>query len=472
MKTISRWSFRLLKWLILIVVVSWLITRLDHLWPWAVESTYERIRDDSDFESRLVRYAVLGQRGELVLKAVAPGSQTLWDIISVAKSRDNTWRLLTRTLENKASGTGIALDALSIVIERAAKLADSFEDVQQLTEVASASTSFRLGQNQASLVIFGEQCGGPGAQALSNIRIDLDTLAANVRSLNLNFTKLMADLSQTANSGGLDAELARMLHSSLLSLRQPLIDFDHDVQSLRSDVAEDVGTMQSIHWRVVLVSTADEILTKISFLPRIREWARTVWDNLRLAFYLGVALVVAGIAFNLGDWYDRRRATHKKPEIRVVMQQPPAPQQEQVRRRVVEPRNVEPSESHPPRKPPVRRVQQAAPPAAAVASVERRALGGSLVPQSGHGAGQPIPLPSHGKVTLGSGPGNEVKVADTAASPYHASISAARTCYFVQDLDSTGGTFVNGERLSGARRLQSGDVISIGSEEFTFAEGS
>jgi pSer/pThr/pTyr-binding forkhead associated (FHA) protein len=467
MKTISRWSFRLLRWLIVIVVLSWLISRLDLLWPWVIESTYERIQGDPDFDSRLVGYAVLGQRAESVLKTVAPGSKPLYDLISVAKNNENTWKLLTGTLERNAPGTGIALDALALVVEKAAKLTDSFHNAQQLTEVASAITNFRLNPSQASLTILGEQCGGPGAQALSDIRLDVDALADGVRSLNLNFARLMEQLGRAGNSSGLDAQLARALYSSLLALQQPLMEFDHDVQSLRSDLGRDLDTMQSIQWRVILVTKADEVISGIPGLATIRGWARTVWNSLHLALYVAVALLVSGLAFNVGDWYDRRRARRKQPEIRVIMQQPPAPRPEPVSSSDVGTR-----ESQPRTEPATRRVQPPAPPLVTTRSSRRAVLKGSLVRQSGPGTGQAIPLPSQGKVTLGSGPGNEVKVTGTAVSTYHAAICAARTCYFVQDLESTGGTFVNGERLSGARRLQSGDIISIGDEDLEFMEGS
>jgi len=468
MKTISRWSFRFLWLLILIVALSWLITRLDLLWPWAIDSTRERIDADPDFESRLVRYASLGQTAERVLTTVAPGSETLYDIISVAKNRENTWKLLTNTLEKKVSGLGIALDTLSYVIEKVDKLRGSFQAVQQLTEVAAAGSNFRFNPSQASLIALGEQSGGSGAQALSDIRLDLDGLADGVRSLNQNLDRLADELGRTGNSSGLDAELARRLYPSLLVLDQPLQELDHNVQSLRSDLARDVGTLQSIHWRVLLASTADKIAAKIPALPTIREWARTVWSNLRLALYVAVTLLVSGIAFNIGDWYDRRRIMHRQPEIRVVVQQPPASRPEPVSRR----QEVRPKELQPTPEPVVRDVQQAAPPANPAPSSRRTALEGFLLRRGSHGVSQVVPLPSQGKITLGSGPGNEVKIAGAGVSPYHAAICAARTCYFIQDLDNTGGTTVNGEKLTGDRQLQSGDVIAIGNEEFEFTDQS
>jgi pSer/pThr/pTyr-binding forkhead associated (FHA) protein len=38
----------------------------------------------------------------------------------------------------------------------------------------------------------------------------------------------------------------------------------------------------------------------------------------------------------------------------------------------------------------------------------------------------------------------------------------------VEDLNSTNGTFVNGERLSGSRPLHPGDVVTIGQTQLTY----
>jgi pSer/pThr/pTyr-binding forkhead associated (FHA) protein len=42
----------------------------------------------------------------------------------------------------------------------------------------------------------------------------------------------------------------------------------------------------------------------------------------------------------------------------------------------------------------------------------------------------------------------------------------------VEDLHSTNGTYVNGERLAGSHRLQPGDVITIGQTQLTYEAGS
>ena len=40
-------------------------------------------------------------------------------------------------------------------------------------------------------------------------------------------------------------------------------------------------------------------------------------------------------------------------------------------------------------------------------------------------------------------------------------------CY-IEDLDTTNGTFVNGVKMTGRRRISDGDVVTAGREKFIF----
>jgi pSer/pThr/pTyr-binding forkhead associated (FHA) protein len=53
-------------------------------------------------------------------------------------------------------------------------------------------------------------------------------------------------------------------------------------------------------------------------------------------------------------------------------------------------------------------------------------------------------------------------VSDEHASSHHALFQAAHSFWFVQDLDSTNGTWLNGRRIYAAQRLKKGDKIKIG----------
>lgn len=63
---------------------------------------------------------------------------------------------------------------------------------------------------------------------------------------------------------------------------------------------------------------------------------------------------------------------------------------------------------------------------------------------------------------IGQDPNADVVIADSDVAPQHASLVLADDGVIVEDLGSTGGTFVNGSRITGPRRLQVGDRIQVG----------
>jgi S1-C subfamily serine protease len=68
-------------------------------------------------------------------------------------------------------------------------------------------------------------------------------------------------------------------------------------------------------------------------------------------------------------------------------------------------------------------------------------------------------------VTLGRHPESDLRFdpeGDLDVSARHAELRHADGAWSVHDLRSTNGTFVNGERVDGARRLATGDVVSLG----------
>jgi hypothetical protein len=72
-------------------------------------------------------------------------------------------------------------------------------------------------------------------------------------------------------------------------------------------------------------------------------------------------------------------------------------------------------------------------------------------------------------VTIGRQDQCDVQIAGTWVSRRHARIAWTGTGYIVEDLGSTNGTFVNGERVSGPHALESGDRLQLGEQvEFAF----
>jgi hypothetical protein len=67
-----------------------------------------------------------------------------------------------------------------------------------------------------------------------------------------------------------------------------------------------------------------------------------------------------------------------------------------------------------------------------------------------------------GAIVIGRDASAGIVIDDAEASRRHASFAAEGASATVEDLGSTNGTFVNGERLSGSRALSAGDRIRIG----------
>jgi hypothetical protein len=73
-------------------------------------------------------------------------------------------------------------------------------------------------------------------------------------------------------------------------------------------------------------------------------------------------------------------------------------------------------------------------------------------------------------VSIGRGLDNDIILEDTRVSRKHAQLRYRQRRFWLTDLGSTNGTFVNGERIA-ERALRDGDVISLGGLELVFREG-
>ena len=74
-------------------------------------------------------------------------------------------------------------------------------------------------------------------------------------------------------------------------------------------------------------------------------------------------------------------------------------------------------------------------------------------------------------VTVGRGGQNDLVLGgDEFASARHARIELRGDGVWVQDLDSTNGTFINGSRVAGAQRMGAGDVLRVGETDLVVEE--
>lgn len=79
-----------------------------------------------------------------------------------------------------------------------------------------------------------------------------------------------------------------------------------------------------------------------------------------------------------------------------------------------------------------------------------------------------IPLDST-MLTIGRGLNNDIILEDTRVSRHHAQLRYRARRFWIADLSSTNGTFVNGEAIS-ERALRDGDIVSLGGLELTYKE--
>lgn len=65
-------------------------------------------------------------------------------------------------------------------------------------------------------------------------------------------------------------------------------------------------------------------------------------------------------------------------------------------------------------------------------------------------------------IALGRDITNDIVINDPEVSRHHCRLTRTPTGYTLEDLGSTNGTFVNGQRLTGVRPLLNGDTIGLG----------
>lgn len=73
-----------------------------------------------------------------------------------------------------------------------------------------------------------------------------------------------------------------------------------------------------------------------------------------------------------------------------------------------------------------------------------------------------------GGLSIGRSGDADVRIEDRFASGVHARLYSRGASYYVEDMGSTNGTFLNGSRLDGEAELSDLDEIKIGDTEFRF----
>lgn len=86
-----------------------------------------------------------------------------------------------------------------------------------------------------------------------------------------------------------------------------------------------------------------------------------------------------------------------------------------------------------------------------------------FVMRSGPTPGVVFPLEGE-QLTIGRDSSNGVAINDAEVSRKHSRLTFQGGKYVIDDLGSTNGTFVNGQRLAGPVVLKAGDVVSLGEQ--------
>lgn len=73
-------------------------------------------------------------------------------------------------------------------------------------------------------------------------------------------------------------------------------------------------------------------------------------------------------------------------------------------------------------------------------------------------------------VTIGRSKKNTIMIKDPYISKNHLSIVKDEGNYYLEDLSSANGTFINGDRIMDVVMLKNGDTIRLGQVEFIFVK--
>lgn len=75
-----------------------------------------------------------------------------------------------------------------------------------------------------------------------------------------------------------------------------------------------------------------------------------------------------------------------------------------------------------------------------------------------------------GGTTIGRSPGSQIVLPDDYVSSTHARIFARKQFFYIEDLGSTNGTFIEGRRVEGEHQIKPGQEIVIGDTIFRYEE--
>ena len=110
-------------------------------------------------------------------------------------------------------------------------------------------------------------------------------------------------------------------------------------------------------------------------------------------------------------------------------------------------------------------------PAPAFAEAPRRGPDGWLIVERGGGLEAGRRLDLIGGLSIGRSKDADVQIDDRYASSLHARVFSRESRFYVEDMNSTNGTLLNGATLQGEAELIDGDSVQIGDTVFRLEVG-
>jgi pSer/pThr/pTyr-binding forkhead associated (FHA) protein len=103
-------------------------------------------------------------------------------------------------------------------------------------------------------------------------------------------------------------------------------------------------------------------------------------------------------------------------------------------------------------------------------SAQELALRSVLVAEGGGGIRAGSAFELDGSATIGRSPAAEIQIDDPFASGRHARIFEHGGLFYVEDMGSTNGTYLNGEKVDSQQLLHAEDRIRVGDTEFRYEQ--
>jgi pSer/pThr/pTyr-binding forkhead associated (FHA) protein len=104
------------------------------------------------------------------------------------------------------------------------------------------------------------------------------------------------------------------------------------------------------------------------------------------------------------------------------------------------------------------------------ASAQELARRSVLVAEGGGGLRAGSAFELDGSATIGRSPAAEIQIDDPFASGRHARIYERGGLFYLEDMGSTNGTYLNGEAVNSQELLRAEDRIRIGDTEFRYEQ--